>query len=539
MNPTTSADMTQATDTSPDHALPMIDATRMSRRDLLAMLAASGMATLVPGTADAQGVPNAKRGGILRVSGQTNPSSMDPYTGGAGTDHTFLWPVFDTLVEWDYATLKPIPGMAEWTWPDPKTLLLNIKPGILFHDGTPCDAAAVKANLERGRTDTRSNIKADLSSIASVDVTGPLQVKLNLSRPDTALPAILSDRAGMMSSPKAVAALGKDHDRNPVGTGPWKFVSWADKEKISVRRFDKYWRKDRGFVDGIDFAIIPELATGLRSVAAGQNDMMYAMPPRLKPVVDRNKDLVLIQGPTVYCTQLYFNLARKPLDNLKVRQAILFGVDRDAFVKQAFSGIGEPASMQLPSSHWAWDKSVSTLYPYDPARARALLAEAGFKDGVDVVVGGYNDQDAVRRGEILMEQLRQIGIRLKFINGSIPEISAQFFGAEKKFDALLAAWTGRPDPAMSYGLMYGKEAYFNAGRVEISPELQKLLPEARASENQEVRKQVLARVQRLVMENAAVLPLAFQSELTVVTKKVQGYKPNLLGKPKYEFLSLG
>lgn len=518
--------------------LPVVDATRLSRRELFAMLAAGGFAALLPGTAGAQGVPNAKRGGILRISGQTNPSSMDPYTGGAGTDHTFLWPVFDTLVEWDYATLKPVPGLADWTWPDPKTLVLTIKPGILFHDGTPLDAEAVKFNLDRGRTDARSNIKADLSSIASVEVTGPLQVKVNLSRPDTALPAILSDRAGMMSSPKAVTALGKEHDRTPVGAGPWKFVSWADNQKISVRKFDKYWRKDRGFVDGIDFAIIPELATGLRSVSAGQNDMMYAMPPRLKPVVDRNKDLTLIQGPTVYCTQMYFNLARKPLDNLKVRQAILFAVDRDAFVKQAFSGIGEPATMQLPSSHWAWDKSVSTLYPHDPNKARALLAEAGFKDGVDVVVGGYSDQDAVRRGEILMEQLRQVGIRLKFINGSIPEISAQFFGAEKKFDALLAAWTGRPDPAMSYGLMYGKEAYFNAGRVEISPELQKLLPEARASENQEVRKQVLGRIQRLVMENAAVLPLAFQSELTVVTKKVQGYKPNLLGKPKYEFLSL-
>lgn len=521
------------------HALPVHDATRLSRRELFALLAAGGFAALVPGASHAQGVPNAKRGGILRISGQTNPSSMDPYTGGAGTDHTFLWPVFDTLVEWDYATLKPVPGMADWTWPDPKTLVLNLKPGILFHDGTPVDAEAVKFNLDRGRTDPRSNIKADLSSIASVDVAGPLQVKVNLSRPDTALPAILSDRAGMMSSPKAVTALGKEHDRTPVGAGPWKFVSWADNQKISVRRFDKYWRKDRGFVDGIDFAIIPELATGLRSVAAGQNDMMYAMPPRLKPVVDRNKDLTLIQGPTVYCTQMYFNMARKPLDNLKVRQAILFAVDRDAFVKQAFSGIGEPATMQLPSSHWAWDKSVSTLYPHDPNKARALLAEAGFKDGVDVVVGGYSDQDAVRRGEILMEQLRQVGIRLKFINGSIPEISAQFFGAEKKFDALLAAWTGRPDPAMSYGLMYGKEAYFNAGRVEISSELQKLLPEARASENQEVRKQVLGRIQRLVMENAAVLPLAFQSELTVVTKKVQGYKPNLLGKPKYEFLSLG
>ena len=83
------------------HALPVHDATRLSRRELFALLAAGGFAALVPGASHAQGVPNAKRGGILRISGQTNPSSMDPYTGGAGTDHTFLWPVFDTLVEWE------------------------------------------------------------------------------------------------------------------------------------------------------------------------------------------------------------------------------------------------------------------------------------------------------------------------------------------------------------------------------------------------------------------------------------------------------
>jgi peptide/nickel transport system permease protein/peptide/nickel transport system substrate-binding protein len=517
-----------------------LDGRRLSRREVLALLGAGGAAAalgVLPASVSAQGVPNAKRGGILKVSGWANPSSLDPYTGGSGGDHTFLWTMYDTLVEWDYATLKPIPGLAEWSWPDPKTLLLNIKPGILFHDGTPCDAAAVKANLDRGRSDQRSNIKADLASVASVDVTGPLQVKVNLSRPDTALPAILSDRAGMMSSPKA-AAVGKDFDRNPVGTGPWKFVSWADNQKLSVRRFDKYWRTDRGFLDGIDFSIITELSTGLRSVSAGQNDMVYAIPPRLKPVVDRNKDLVLMQGPTLYCLQLYFNLAKKPLDNLKVRQAINYALDRDAFVKQALSGIGEAATMQVPASHWAYDKSVSTLYPHDPARARALLAEAGFKDGFEMTVGGYTDQDSVRRGEIIMEQLRQVGIRLKFTNGTVPEISGQFFGAEKKFDALMSAWTGRPDPAMSYGLMYGKEAYFNAGRLEISPELQKLLPEARASDNQDQRKQVLGRIQRLVMENAAVAPLAFQLELTVLSRKVQGYKPNLLGKPKYEFLSL-
>ncbi len=101
-------------------------------------------------------------------------------TGGAGSDHSILWTMYDTLVEWDYETLKPKPGMAKWAFPDPKTMVLDITAGIKFHDGTPMDAEAVKFNLERNRTDQRSNVKPDLSSVDAVEVTGPLQVTLKL-----------------------------------------------------------------------------------------------------------------------------------------------------------------------------------------------------------------------------------------------------------------------------------------------------------------------------------------------------------------------
>ena len=124
--------------------------------------------------------------------------------------------MYDTLVEWDYETLKPKPGLAKWSYPDPKTMVLDIERGVKFHDGTDLDAEAVKFNLERSRQDERSNIKADLSSVASVDVTGPLQVTLRLKNPDTALPAILSDRAGMMASPANLKTLG---DRNQPQAG--------------------------------------------------------------------------------------------------------------------------------------------------------------------------------------------------------------------------------------------------------------------------------------------------------------------------------
>ncbi len=509
---------------------------KLSRRDLLALAGGAALASTTRMSAFAQAA--AKKGGVLRLAAPANPSSLDPTTGGAGSDHTILWTMYDTLVEWDYDTLKPKPGLAKWSYPDPKTMVLDISKDIKFHDGTPLDAEAVKFNLERNRADQRSNIKADLTSVESVEVTGPLQVTLKLKNPDTALPAILSDRAGMMVSPTNIKALGNDTNRKPVGAGPWKFVSWADNQSIVLARNEHYWKPGRPYLDGIEFAIIPELATGLRSVVAGENDMAFSLPARLKPVIDRAKNLQTVTGPTLYCIQLYFNYGRAPLDNVKIRQAINFAIDRNAFVKATMNGLGEPATMTLPSTHWAYDKSVSTLYPHNPDKARKLLAEAGFKDGIDLTIGGYTDQDSVRRSEVLQAQLGQAGIRLKFTRGTIAEISAQFFATEKKFDVLLSAWTGRPDPSMTYALGFDKGAYYNASR-EADPELVKLIQLSRESEDLKERAAVFAKIQRFTMENALSAPLAFQYELDALATKVKGYKPNLLGKPKYENISLG
>ncbi len=505
----------------------------LSRRDILAL---AGVAA-VTGVSGIPAFAQEKKGGVLRVAAPANPSSLDPATGGAGSDHTILWTIYDTLVEWDYETLKPKPGLAKWSYPDPKTMVLDIQPGVKFHDGTPLDAEAVKFNIERNRQDKRSNVKADLTSVASVEVTGPLQVTLKLKNPDTALPAILSDRAGMMASPTNIKALGDDTDRKPVGAGPWKFVSWADNASVVVTKNEAYWRPGRPYVDGINFAIIPESATALRSVTAGENDFSFSLPARLKPVIERSKQLQIVTAPTLYCVQIYFNYARAPLDNVKVRQAINFAIDRESFVKLTMSGLGEPAAMTLPKSHWAYSAEVAKLYPYDPDKAKKLLAEAGLSDGLDVTIGGYNDQDSVRRSEVLQDQLGKAGIRLKFTRGTIAEISAQFFATEKKFDALLSAWTGRPDPSMTYALSFDKGAYYNAGR-EASPELVKLIQESRESEDLTKRAEVFARIQQITMGTALSAPLAFQYELDAIAQKVKDYKPNLLGKPKFENVAL-
>ena len=508
--------------------------TRTTRREVMVLISGALAGVSLGGNAFAQGTP--KRGGILRISAPANPSSLDPATGGAGSDHAFLFTMYDTLTEWEFETLKPRPGLAEsWSFTDPTTFVLNIRSGVTFHDGTPLDAEAVKFNLERNKSDPKSNIKADLAAMESVAVTGPMQVTLKLNAPDAALPGILSDRAGMMVSPTAIKASAAGNvARTPVGAGAYAFISWADGEKIVVKRNEKYWKPNRPYPDGIEFAIIPELTTGSRSVTAGQNDLMYQLPPRQKAIMERASNIKIFNGPTLYVFQIFLNWAKPPFDNIKVRQAFNFAIDRVSFVKAALAGLAEPAYMNLPKAHWAYDKSVAELYPYDPEKARKLLAEAGFKEGTVIEIGGYTDQDSVQRQEILIEQLRKAGMTVKFVNSPIAEAAAAFFGAEKRGSGLLAAWTGRPDPSLTYSLMFTKDAYYNGGRAPVSPELEAAIKESRASEDIELRRKAFSTVQRLVMENAFVAPLAFQFELVAMNKKVQGYRPNLLGKPKYD-----
>ena len=499
----------------------------LNRRAFLALLAAG---SALPGSAS--GAP--RKGGVLRVAAPTNPTTLDPTTGSGGSDHVFLYTMFDTLIAFDYATLEPRPGLAtSWSYPDPQTFVLNLRPGILFHDGTPCDAEAVKFNIDRSREDPRSNLKPDVATIESVSVTGPLQVMLKLNQPDTALPLIFSDRAGMMSSPTAVRAPGKEHDRKPVGAGPWKLVSWEDNEKITVTRHDKYWDPARPYLDGIELSVIQEVNTGLRSVIAGQNDFVYFLSPQQKAVVDRAKNLIPVTGPTLYCVQLYINFGRKPMNDARVRQAVNFAIDREEFNKATMSGLSEPATLSLPKSHWAYDPEMAKAYPHDPQKARKLLAEAGYPNGLDVNVAVYSDQRSQQRLEVLIEQFQKAGIRVTSYAGTIPQQTNAFF-VEKRGDLYLSAWTGRPDPSQTYQLMFSGSSFYNASRMEIPPEIGPALLETRRFENISARKKAFAKLQKIVTENALVAPLVFQFEMDAHNQKVKGYRPNLLGKCKFE-----
>lgn len=480
---------------------------------------------------------SAGRSGVLRVAAPHNPSTLDPMTGRSGPDHVYLYALFDTLVEWDYVALTPMPGLAEsWTYTDPNTLVLKLRRGIKFQDGEVFDAEAVKANLDWGRSNEKSSVKVDLTSIDAMEVRGSHEIALKLKRSDRALPLILSDRAGMMRSPKAVREKGADHDRSPVGTGAYKFVSWADKDQVVLTRNPDYWKRDMAKLEGIVFKVISEPQTALRSVVAGDNDLTYYVPPQQRAVAERSGKLVVNVGPSLQVGMLYFNYARGPLKDVRVRRAINHAVDRAVYIKATAGGLGEVADMALPKSHWAYAPELANFYKFDPERAKALLREAGFADGVEVHLIAWNDQLSVQRTEVLIEMFKKANIRLKVSTGSGVETAGQFFGKQEG-DMHLSFWTGRPDPSLTYELLFGEGSFFNAGRG-ATPGMAQALSEAQSGASLDARKAAFVKVQRAALDNALSCPIMFDVQMVVHSNRLKGYRANLIGKPKFEGVTL-
>jgi ABC-type transport system substrate-binding protein len=475
-----------------------------------------------------------RKGGTLKLASPFSPQTLDPLTGALGSDHIFLYPIFDSLVDFDPPTLTPRPGLAtDWTFPDPKTLVLTLREGVRFHDGEAFDAAAVKANLDRALTDPRSSVKGDLQSLQSVEVLAPNKVALHLNRPDTAMPMILADRAGMMSSPKAVASKGKQYDREPVGTGPFVFRRWADGDVMEVVRNPHYWRPDVPYLDGLTFHFITDMNTALRSVMTGDNHYAFRVNPQQQIVAERMKGrLVVSSTPTVADYHLCFNYARPLLKDVRVRQAINYAVDRNDFNKVALLGLGTPAQTMLPPGYWACDPRYDNYYTHDPDKAKALLAQAGHGNGVEISFFGYPDQASVQRQEIIIEQLRRVGMNAVMTVGTGPDMNQRFM-IQGGGDMMMTLWSGRPDPALCFLLVYGKDGFNNAGRVAPPPEMIAAQNDCQSTADQAGRKAAFSRLQKAALENALSCELAFVPLIDVYTPAVMGHQASLLGKPKF------
>jgi peptide/nickel transport system substrate-binding protein/glutathione transport system substrate-binding protein len=510
-------------------SVPAID-----RRDLLKAAATAAGALIVPQQLAAQTTP--RRGGTLRVTMPYNPGSVDPMTGRNGPDFNVLYAVFDALIDFEPWTLELKPGLAKaWRFTDPKTLVLDLVTGVKFHDGTDFNAEAVKFNLERYKTDPRSNYKADLGAVDRVEVTDPHQVTLRLGKPNAGLPLVLTHRVGCMVSPKSVAQ-EPNVDRNPVGTGPFKFVDWQDNASFKVVRNENYWRPGLPYLDGIDIRIVNELNTAVRTVISGEADVVLNMQPTHKVIADRASNLTVQVGPSLTFYGAFLNYGRPPLDDVRVRQALNYAINRDEINKVIALGLGQPSSAILPKEHWAQDPATADYYTHDIEKAKALLAEAGHRNGLEIEAYGWADQTAMQRQELIMAQLAKAGIRIKLTPTS-PQTAMTNVMIEKKGSMLFSPTGGYPDPSQYYDAQFAKDALRNAAKIEL-PGYRELVDATLEAQDQPARKAAFAKLQRFVIERAMQLPQFISPNILIHNSRVQNLTGNLPGTPKFTEVSL-
>jgi ABC-type transport system substrate-binding protein len=502
----------------------------IGRRRVLKASAAAGAAALLPGIAAAADAP--RRGGTLRLAMPYNPASVDPMTGRNLTDFNVLYAVFDALIDFNPATLELRPGLAKsWRFTDPETLALDLVEGVKFHDGAASDAAVVKLNIERYKSDQRSNVKADLTAVEGVEVAAANRAILHLNKPNAGLPTILTNRVGLMVSPNSIRG-GGNADRKPVGTGPFRFVDWQDNASFTLVRNEHYWRAGLPYLDGIDMRIISELNTAVRTALTGETDLAIDLATQQRAIAGRFPGVNIIVTPSLVFLGAFLNYARPPLDDVRIRQALNYAVDREQLNQVIASGLGQPTSAVLPKEHWACDPSTIHYYRYDPVKARRLLTEAGHPNGIEIEAWGWPDQISMQRQELILSQLAKSGIHLK-LTPVAPQQAMQNFMLEKKGAMLLSPGGGFPDPSQAYEALFGKTALRNAGKIEL-PGFRPLLDATMAAPDRATRKAAFAKLQRFVIEQALQLPQFIGPGIAVASPKVKNLVYGLLLTPKFQ-----
>jgi peptide/nickel transport system substrate-binding protein/glutathione transport system substrate-binding protein len=307
-------------------------------------------------------------------------------------------------------------------------------------------------------------------------------------------------------------------------------VSWRNNDRFIATRNESYWRPGLPYLDGVTITIMGEPATAVRSVVAGENELATFLGPQQKSVAERSK-LAVDLTHTLGMVGIYLNYGRPPLSDARIRQAINYAIDRDALNQAIALGLDVPTSAIIPAEHWACDPATAQYYRYDPGKARALLADAGFPQGIEIPMLGWSDQISMQRQEVIVTHLAHSGIRVALTPVTASASSTMFFGPPKQGAGRMAQIAARPDPSQEYDNLFSKDAYFNAGGVEL-PGYRELLDATMATTDRAARKAAFAKLQRFVVENALLVPLLFNTAITVRHPKVKGFVLGMIGKPK-------
>ncbi|CAM3571882.1 glutathione ABC transporter substrate-binding protein GsiB [Aeromicrobium ponti] len=451
-----------------------------------------------------------KEGKDITIAVADNFISMDPHDTNDTLSYSAQKTMLEGLVGFD-KEMNVIPVLAEeYTANEDATeFTFKLREGIVFHDGEPFNAEAVKANVDR-LADPANNLKRHslFAIVKETQVVDDYTVKVVLSEPFGAMINNFAHPAAMMLSPKALETYGKDVSQHPVGTGQYVFEDWKPGDHLKVKKNESYWNGAPN-ADSITFKPTPENGARVAMLQTGEADFIYPVPSEQASSINGKDGVMVENSPSIIVRYMAMNTLKKPFDDKRVRQAINYAVNKEAFVKVVMNGYSSVLdSIIAPNTQFY---SKQTPYEFNLEKAKELLKEAGYENGFEATVWGSNNSSSIKGMEFMQQQLAQIGIKLEVVPMEAGTMSEKIWSVENPEDAELELYYGGWSPSTGdadWGirpLLGGKDAFppksYNTAYYN-SEEANNLIAEALSTADPDKRKASYEKVQKLLWDEA-------------------------------------
>jgi peptide/nickel transport system substrate-binding protein len=463
----------------------------------------------------------------LRIGLQEDPDALDPARGGTFIGRVVMAAFCDKLIDVDPKLGFRAQLATRWSWSaDNRALTLELRDGVVFHDGEKLDAEAVKLNLDRYRMAPESQRKAELRPVQNVVVVNPRTVRIELSEPYAPLVGVLSDRAGMILSPKALPGLGAGMVEKPACSGPFRYVERVAQQRIVFDRFDQYWDAPSVHFDRVIYSPIPDTTVRLANLQAGSLDVIERVSPTDTATVRSSSKAKLVES-----TALGYNLISINVDNTakannplgrspKVREAFELSLDRKALNDVAFEGLFVPSNQPQAPGTTYYDPDWPVPAP-DVTRAKALLAEAG-TPRVAFTLMVPNSPVDMQVGQVIQAMASEAGFDIQLQAAEAATLTATT--ATGDYHAALTIWSGRADPDGNVSPWLDCKGFLNWGKY-CSPQLDTALANARATTDPAQRVRYYREAAAIYLAARPVLFLYHFRWFWGVSSRVEGFVP--------------
>lgn len=473
-------------------------------------------------------------GGDLIIAETSDAQSLDPHGSNDVQSSNVQNGIYETLVVRDEND-ELAPGLAEsWTQVDDLTWEFKLRTGVTFHDGEAFNAEVVKKNFDRVLDATVASPRAFLyEMVTEVNVIDDTTVQFVTEYPFSPLLAHLTHNGGGIISPKSIdedyaamtgdVAAGSVIGTNPVGTGPFKFVSWTPGNEIKLEKNADYWGTPAN-VDTVTIKVVPESATRVADLQSGNAHIIGAVEPNQVENVNASGVATVDETPSTSLTYIGFNTQKAPFDNKLVRQAISKAIDRQTLIDGIYEGFGIPAISPISPGVFGYTEDV-TPTAYNIEEAKALLAEAGYADGFKTTIW-TNDNPARQNVAIVLQQaLKELNIDVSI---EVLEWGAYLEKtAAGEHDMFILGWSNSTGDA-DYGLyaLFHSTQHGDAGNRAFytNPEADKLLDAGRREADPDARLAIYNDAIKLITDDAPLAFVLHPSILTGVSDKVTGFR---------------